>query len=269
MPERADMRALWILGLIVGPLVLVSIELFHPAGFTTTPGMFEFLRHQEPGGHGHSALDYFGPDWWFVLHMIQTPTVCLITVALILTVNAADTGEIAVRLLAWGARIALFLFAVYYTALDAIGGIGLGRTLELVNTLQTETSYTQFGQVVPCTDGAGVAAPCLSEEQVAGVALVLNQTWTDKWVGGVGSFISETGSWAVFFGALLSALTLLVSRGFRRMGITGMVALAALVGGGWLVQESHACCTGPTGFGLIFVFGCLTFACKGWKSDPS
>lgn len=258
MPQRADYRLLWIVGMIVGPAILVLIELFHPAGFTADPGMFAFLRHQEPGGHGHSALDYFGPDWWFWLHMIQTPTVCLITIALVLTVNAVK-GDAVVTLLAWGARAALFVFAVYYTALDAIGGIGLGRTLEIVNTLAVETSYSEGGTVIQCVNAAGAAAPCLSEAQVAGVALVLNETWTDAWVGGVGSFISHTGSWAILCATVLVALTCVAARGFAGVGVLGWLSLGCLVAGGWFVQESHACCTGPLGFGLFLMFGALTW----------
>ncbi|MEO0914501.1 MAG: hypothetical protein AAFY59_16210, partial [Pseudomonadota bacterium] len=173
--------------------------------------------------------------------------------------QARAMPNLAVSLLSWAARVALFVFAVYYTALDAIGGIGLGRTLEIVNALAVETSYSEGGTVIQCVDAAGAAAPCLSAAQVEGVALVLNETWTDKWVGGVGSFISQTGSWAIFFGAVLTALTVIAARGLAHVGAVGWLALGCLVGGGWFVQESHACCTGPLGFGLILLFGCLTW----------
>jgi hypothetical protein len=34
-------KVLWWLGLVVAPVVLISIELFHPAGFTADPpGMY-------------------------------------------------------------------------------------------------------------------------------------------------------------------------------------------------------------------------------------
>ncbi len=267
MPRTADYRIVWIFGLIVGPAILVGIELFHPAGFTQNPGMFTFLRQPEPGGHSHSALDYFGPDWWFWLHMIQTPTVCLTAIALMLTVSTVQSEaapNAAVTALSWGAHGALFVFAVYYTALDAIGGIGLGRTLEITNNLQAATAYFEGGSIIQCMDAAGNSAPCLSSEQVDGVALVLNETWTDPWVGGVGSYISQTGSWAIFIATVLTALTILTARAFRTSTVSWL-AIVCLVAGGWFVQESHACCTGPLGFGLICLFGCLGW----WESGDS
>lgn len=40
--------------------------------------------------------------------------------------------------------------------------------------------------------------PHRRQHQASGVTSVLNATWVDPWVGGVGSFISLTGSWAAF-----------------------------------------------------------------------
>ena len=271
MPHQADYRLLWIIGVIVAPPVLVLIELFHPAGFTATPGMFEFLREAQPHTAAHKALDYFGPDWWFWLHMIQTPLVCLIAVGLVLTVTAvggAPGRSVAVAASSWAARIAVFIFAVYYTALDAIGGIGLGRTLQLVNQLATQTQYLKGGEVVACTDSAGGPAVCLNDVQVEGVALVLNQSWIDPWVGGVGSIISLTGSWAIFIAAVLIALTIVLARGVARIGALRWTSLVCLIAGGWIIQVSHACCTGPLGFGLIFLFGCLTWWVTSREARP-
>ncbi len=48
-PERAtsipDLRmkqVLWWVCLLAAPLVLMTIELFHPANFTASPGMYDF-----------------------------------------------------------------------------------------------------------------------------------------------------------------------------------------------------------------------------------
>jgi len=38
-------------------------------------------------------------------------------------------------LCAWLARAAIFVFLIYFTVLDAIGGIGLGRTILVVQGL--------------------------------------------------------------------------------------------------------------------------------------
>ncbi len=71
--------------------------------------------------------------------MIQTPMVGLVAVGLWLMVDGvsgADGG--AAMVCAWLARAAIFVFAVYFTVLDAIGGIGLGRTIVVVESLKLE-----------------------------------------------------------------------------------------------------------------------------------
>src|SRR3990167_4759323 len=91
----------------------------------------------------------------------------------------------------WRAR-AIFVFALTFTILDAIGGIGLGRTLLVVQELVTGGK--------------------LSPAQLDGVVLLLNTLWVDPVVGGVGSFVSETASWAAF------AVSFLVRSEERRVG---------------------------------------------------
>lgn len=217
---------LWWLCLVIAPAVLVSIELYHPANFTADPGMYQYLSKPEPYSPHFEALSYPGPHWWFRLHMIQTPLVALVAVGLWLLAGRIDDADGAGPLaLAWLARIATFVFSIYYTALDSIGGFGLGRTI-----LNSE---------------ALAAAGKLTADQVAGVALVLNTTWTDPWVGGVGSFISLTGSWAVFAAASLLALALLVAKK------APWPALLLLVGFGWELQVSHTMPHGPIAFSLL------------------
>ena len=68
-------RILWWVCLLLAPAVLIGLELFHPANFTAHPGMYQYLSQAEPHSAAHHhALDYFGPRWWLVLHMIQTPS---------------------------------------------------------------------------------------------------------------------------------------------------------------------------------------------------
>src|SRR5262249_30203986 len=131
--------------------------------------------------------------WWFLLHMIQTPMVGLVAVGLWLMVDGigVDHGMPAV-VCAWLARLAIFVMAVYFTVLDAIGGIGLGRTILVVQEL--------------VRDGK------LNPTQFDGVVLLLNQLWTDPLIGGVGSFVSQTASWAAFAASVLIAATLLLVR---------------------------------------------------------
>ncbi len=228
MASSFSKRVLWWLCLVAAPAVLVVIELFHPAGFTREPGMYEYLSKPEAHSSAHHALDYFGPKWWFTLHMIQTPMVGLVALGLWLMVEDGDgrTGMLP-SIAAWVSRIATFIFAVYYTVLDAIGGISLGRTIEITEDL--------------------AKAGHLTHDQLSGVVLVLNTAWTDPWVGGEGSFVSELGSWAVFVAALAAALALHLTRKAPPL------SLAALIAFGWLLQVSHASYTGPLAFALLTV----------------
>jgi hypothetical protein len=233
MSNRGLWKGLWWLCLVAAPVVLVCIELFHPANFTKThthpdaPGMFEYLSKPEHYNPTFEALAYPGPDWWFILHMIQTPMVALVAVGLWLLAGRVDDKDGAPALaFAWLSRVATFVFVIYYTALDSIGGFGLGRTIIITKSLN--------------------ASGAINSDQLKGVELVLNTTWVDPWVGGVGSFISLTGSWAVFAAALLLALALLLAK-------KATWPLIPLVAFGWELQVSHTMPHGPIAFSLLIV----------------
>jgi hypothetical protein len=228
-------KILWWSCLLVAPLVLVIIELFHPAGFTAfPPGMYEYLSKPEPYNPEFKALAYFGPHWWFALHMIQTPMVALVAIGLwILADLTAASINLGVLALAWLSRIATFVFLIYYTALDSIGGSGLARTILITESLSNQGKLTS--------------------DQLTGVVSVLNATWVDPWVGGVGSFISLTGSWAAFAAALLVALALVLDK-----KISWIPALL-LVGFGWELQMSHTMPHGPIAFALLIIAGVWTW----------
>jgi hypothetical protein len=209
-------------------LVLLALELFHPAGFTNDPGAYQYLSEAEPYSSEHKALDYFGPGWWFLLHMIQTPMIGLVGVGLLLMLSfVSPTDNPGVKILAWLSGVATFVFVIYYTVLDAIGGIGLGKSIEVTQSLATD------GRLTP--------------EQVEGVALVLNTTWSDPLVGGVGSLVSETASWAVFFAALFAASALYLARK------APWPPLILLVAFGWELQVSHTMPHGPIAFALLII----------------
>src|ERR1700738_3315077 len=80
--DRRMKQVLWGVCLLLAPLVPITIELFHPANFTASPGMYQFLSHAEHYDPKYQALGYFGPEWWFLLHMTQTPMVGLVAVGL-------------------------------------------------------------------------------------------------------------------------------------------------------------------------------------------
>ena len=226
-------NVLWWICLLVAPAVLISIELFHPGGFTADPGMYQYLSHSEHHEAKFSALAYFGPHWWFAMHMIQTPMVGLVAVGLWLTVDGICGGDgFAAMHTARLARAALFVFVIYFTVLDAIGGIGLGRTILVVQEL--------------------VAGGKLDPQQLAGIELLLNTLWDDPVIGGVGSFVSETASWAALAAAIFIAASLLLS-GRVPSNVGGWVNMAVLVAFGWQLQTSHASPHGPIAFALLIV----------------
>jgi hypothetical protein len=226
MIGRIVRPALYLLCLILAPACLAAIDLFHPADFTAHPGMYQFLAHAEHGEMQFEALAYFGPGWWFTLHMIQTPQVGLVAIGLWFMSDLADseTDRIA-SACAWLAGLATFLFLIYYTVLDAVCGIGLGRAIVTIEQLASQ----------------GILSPA----QVEGAALLLNYVWTDGWVGGVGSAMSETGSWAVFAASLLIACAL-----FRSQK-AGWITAGLLIAFGWELQTSHASPHGPAAFALL------------------
>jgi hypothetical protein len=228
MSNQAVKSVLWWICLLAAPIVLVSIELFHPADFTAHPGMYQYLSKPEPYHPQFQALGYFGPNWWFILHMIQTPMVSLVAVGLWLVADRINdsAGATAVAF-AWLSRAATLAFLTYYTALDAIGGFGLGRSMLTVESL--------------------AAIGKLNPQQVDGVVLLLNAIWTDPWVGGVGSFISGIGSWAVFVAALAAAIGLFLARSVP------WPPLLILVAFGWELQTSHASPHGPIAFVLLII----------------
>jgi hypothetical protein len=224
--DTAVRQVLWWVCLLIAPLGLIAVELFHPAGFTAHPGMYQFLSQPEPYQPGHSALGYFGPSWWFTLHMIQTPLVALVAVGLWLMLTDVTDGDSGyARAAAWFARAAILVFVIYYTVLDAIGGIGLGRTL--------------------ITTKAMAASGQLDTHQLDGVIVLLNAMWTDPLVGGVGSFVSLTGSWAIFIATLAASLAMLLT---RRVAWPPLIVLVAF---GWELQTSHAALHGPIAFALL------------------
>lgn len=198
--------------------------------------MYQYLSQPEPYNPAFKALAYPGPQWWFALHMIQTLMVALVAIGLwILADLTAASTSLLVLLFAWLSRISTFVFLIYYTALDAIGGFGLGRTI-----LNTQSLAVQ---------GNAICATPLTAAQVKGVICVLNTTWQDPWVGGVGSFISLTGSWAAFFAALLVALALLVD---KKASWFPAILLMAF---GWELQMSHTMPHGPIAFALLIIAG--------------
>jgi len=228
-----------LLSLVIAPLMLAGIGLFHPAHFTVDPGMSNFLSQPQPGDPHFNAIKYFGPQWWFLLHMIQTPLIVVVSFGLLFLTDSFGAREGARFVpLAWISRVAIVIFMTYYTVLDSIGGIGLGRELLVLNGMHES--------------GALTAA------QAETIRFFLDRMWVDPWVGGVGSFISLTGSWAVFVAAVSAAGYLRLNRK------ASWLVVILLIGFGWELQVAHASYHGPLAFSLLAIAAALHLS----RQDP-
>jgi hypothetical protein len=232
-------RGLAVLSLVIAPLLLAGLETFHPAHFTANPGMTSFLLQPQPSDLHYEAIKYFGPEWWFLMHMVQTPLVVLVSLGLLLITDVIVVGEGArFTPLAWISRVATVIFMTYYTVLDSIGGIGLGRELLALNSMHESGALT---------------AP-----QVETIRFFLDQMWVDPWVGGVGSFISLTGSWAVFVAAVCAGGYLLLNRK------ASWLVFILLIAFGWELQVAHASYHGPWAFTFLALASALLLS----RQDP-
>lgn len=154
--------------------------------------------------------------------------VALVGIGLWILAGLTNASESAVVVaLAWLSRVATFVFIIFYTALDSIGGFGLARAILNSQSLAAKNHW----------DAA----------QMGAVITLLNTNWTDSWVGGVGSKVSLTGSWAVFFAALFLAFALVLDKK------ASWIAALILVGFGWELQVSHTMPNGPIAFALLIV----------------
>ena len=225
-------RGFAVISLVVAPLLLAALELFHPAQFTTTPGMSAFLSHPQSGDPHFNAIAYFGPQWWFVMHMIQTPLVVIVSLGLLLLTDTFVPLEGARHApLAWLSRVATVVFMMYYTVLDGVGGISLGRQLQVINDQ--------------------LASGALSAKRAEAIRQYLDVMWIDPWVGGIESFASLTGSWAIFVAAVAAA-------GYLKLNHrTSWLVFALLVGFGWELQVAHASYHGPIAFSLLALAAAL------------
>jgi hypothetical protein len=115
--------------------------------------------------------------------------------------------------------------------LDSIGGIALGRQLIVIDQL--------------------FAAGEISGYDAHVIQRFLDVMWVDSWIGGVGSVVSLTGSWAVFTAAASLAIYLMMNKRINLLG------LALFLGFGWELQLAHASYHGPIAFSLLAIAAVL------------
>lgn len=106
--------------LLVAPLSLAILEIWHPIGFRSD--VFHKLLPQA--------------NWWYWLHLLQLPLFGLVGVGMML-LALEKTGFLA-RL----SLIGFWIFIVFYTAFDSINGISLGAILK------DAPNYSPEGQAV-------------------------------------------------------------------------------------------------------------------------
>jgi hypothetical protein len=179
--------------IVAAPLTLAIIELFHP--------------------HPHDlmALDV---QTWLAVHYLQLPLFPLTAVALVLLLK--QRTDIAAVI----CKIAMFVFAVSYTAFDTAAGIVTGILLKAAHASTTPDAWR----------------------------LPIDTIWTHAIVGGSASgpppLLAVLGSVALSIGTVSAAVSL------KRSGSSwGPVLLLALSGFGIAVFKTHAWPGGPVTFG--------------------
>jgi hypothetical protein len=80
--------------------------------------------------------------------------------------------------------------------------------------------------------------------------------WVDPWVGGVGSFVSQLGSWAVFVAAVSAGGYLAMNRKATWLEVALLLAF------GWELQVAHASYHGPIAFALLAIASALRLSRK-------
>ena len=213
-------KVLYWLCLVIAPVILVTIELYHPAGFTKTPGMFTYLSIANHDA-GHKVPEYLDPNWWFIMHMIQTPMVGLVAVGLVLLVwSVKEEDGLIPYLAALLTKVSAFLMIIYYTVLDSIGGIGLAKTIQITNALAASDPLRTPHHLTP--------------DQVNGVAMVLDSTWGQslgwrRWLG--------HKSFRILAGVLYGGF----GRDHAAYIEEGHMAPLNLAGGIWMGDTNHPC----------------------------
>jgi hypothetical protein len=207
-----------ILLLVIVPLVLASIEIFHPANLHS---------------HVFGALDVHAKQW-LVIHYIQSFLFGLMALALYYLTRKDRS------FLAWVVRIFIFIFLITYTVMDAVAGIAVGRLLLYPTAYNLDSdcikSVVQYLFNDPIVGGIG-SVYSLTGSLTWLVAVVLTvlllaiKSWSHYFaqivpplllltISGISLYISHAAPYGpIAFGAFaLSAIWLLIIRGRNRQG---------------------------------------------------
>ena len=193
-------RSLSEVALVVGPpLLLAVVECFHP--------------------HPHDLLD-LDVQTWLAIHYAQIPLFPLSALALVVLVRGR-TGVAAML-----CRVAMFIFAVSYTAFDTAAGVVTGILSKAAHESGTPDAWRA----------------------------ALDAVWTHPIVGGSplmpAPFLAVLGAVALSIGTVAAGVSL------KRSGSSwAPVVLLAVAGFGISVFKTHAWPGGPLTFGGMAVAG--------------
>jgi hypothetical protein len=182
--------------LIVPPFALAVLEVFHP----------------QPDANARALMDV--STWFAGFHVLQLCLTGLLALSVLLL--AADFGVAG----SWATRIGLGLFLVFFSAYEAVAGIGTGLAMRSARGLSVEQ---QEGVFTVVRDWPGLAAP-----------FALSILGTLGWVVAVGALAlaarRQGAPRTVWVALALAALFLLAGHPFPGGTLAfGSFALAALV----------------------------------------
>lgn len=123
---------------------------------------------------------------WWTAHLVLLPLFPLVGVS-VWWLLRGETGPVA-----QGARLLAYAYAVLYTALDSMSGIGLGYSVD--KAAERGNPLPDLGPIFSIGDDVG--RPGALALAIAGVLVGLLLAHRDHWVAGVGGAL-------VFAGALL------------------------------------------------------------------
>ena len=116
--ERVDVSSAWDVSgpiravlMVVPPLLLAILEVFHPQPDQTTAGVMDVAT------------------WFLGFHLIQLVLIGLVSLSLLLL--ADEFG----RAMSWAVRLGVGVFLVFYSAYDAVAGIGTGLAMRAARDL--------------------------------------------------------------------------------------------------------------------------------------
>lgn len=189
------LRRLLLLG---APAALVAVEIFHPTHFSQNV-FYGLMPHL---------------DQWMLVHILQLPLFSFIGLGLFTVLKGIHHPVATV------ARMATWLFIVYYAAFDSIAGLGTGLLIR-----------------------HGLALP---PEQQAIAAKLAQEYFLDPYLGGMHSWMSEFASLAWLVAAWATAWVLYWAK-------KPLVTVCLIAVAGAVLWISHAYPYGPVAFSCLFV----------------